>query len=310
MIWGIYIVLVSLLFFKYTKYSKLSSPRRRGSIWISKFVDMFHSTSLQVNVNIVIPAKAGIHFLLLMIPLFVLFACDNAGEPIVPEPGDVKMVEHFASDDILAIERGIDAVPESDGIYLAWYSLRDNNISQYNIYRKKESGTFYQRIKTIDLETASPGRDTTFVDDNAEAGLDLNTYYYYFITATNTEGKESAAQDTLKYMLIVKPELVKPDGETYDPDADGLPTLFWNFVDNNPDLYILRIENSFDQVHYIGIFQRKYDDETYPNQSLDLSAISDLPSFTPGVYKWRIDSIGPDEDHSGAESNWKVFIII
>jgi len=257
-------------------------------------------------IQTVIPAKAGIYLLLLIFSLLAFTACDNTGEPIVPEPGDVKMVEHYSVDDTLAIERGIDAVPESDGIYLAWYSLRDNNISHYNIYRKKEDGTFFQRIKTIDLETASSGRDTTYVDDNAEAGLDLNSYYHYYITATNTEGKESAAQDTLKYMLIDKPELIRPDGETFDPDVDGLPVLFWDFVEI-PDLYILRLENSFDQVHYIGIFQSDYNST---NQMLDLNEIQDLSAFNPGVYKWRIDSIGPDEDHSGAESIWKVFIIL
>ncbi len=252
-------------------------------------------------------------FLLLMISLLVFAACDNAGEPIVPEPGDVKMVEHYASDDTLVVERGIDAVPESDGIYLSWYSLKNPNIIQYNIYRRKGSGStsyFGLPYKTIDLETASPGKDTTYIDDNFGTGLVLNEYYYYyFVTATNSEGQESSAIDTLRYMLIDKPELDRPDGETYDTNVDGLPILFWNFVEI-PDLYILRIENSFDQVHFIGIYQSNYDNNY---QTLDLNneeKVPDLPDFPAGIYKWRIDSIGPDEDHSGAESNWKVFIII
>jgi len=229
---------------------------------------------------------------------------EGASESHIPSP--VKMVEHSSADDVLPIERGIDAVPESDGIYLAWHSLRDNNISQYNVYRKKASETIFQHIKTIDLETASPGRDTTFVDDNAEAGLDLNSYYFYYVTATNDVGQEGSALNTLKYMLIDKPELILPDGETFDPDIDGLPTLYWNFVEI-PDQYILRIENSFDQVHYIGIFQSNYEST---NQTLDLSKIIDLPEFNEGVYKWRIDTIGPDEHLSGSESNWKVFILL
>ncbi len=281
---------VSPFYFRYLKLiSKIvgTLPRIR---------DLRHATSRQFI------------FLLLMISLLVFAACDNAGEPIVPEPGDVKMVEHYASDDTLAVERGIDAVPESDGIYLAWYSLRDPNINQYNIYRKKENGTFFQRIKSIDLETATAGRDTTYIDDNAEAGLTLNTDYYYFVTATNKNGKEGSTIDidTLHYMLIDKPELLSSDKETYDPNVDGLPVLFWSFV-NIPDLYILRIENDFDQVHYIGIFRSNYDPDY--QQTLDLSSIQDFPAFKPGGYKWRIDSIGPDEDHSGAESEWNFFII-
>jgi hypothetical protein len=249
--------------------------------------------------------KTGLIFFLIVFLAFI--SCDNTGEPIVPEPGDVKMVEHYASDDTLAIERGIDAVPESDGIYLAWYSLRDPNISHYNIYRKKESGTFFQHIKSIDLETATAGRDTTYIDGNVEAGLELNTYYYYFVTATNKDGQKSSAIDTLRYMLIDKPDLLRSDTLTYDPDVDGLPILFWSFV-NIPDLYILRIENNFYQVHYIGIFRSIYNPDY--QQTLDLSSIPDLPAFIPGGYKWRIDSIGPDEDHSGAESDWMFFTII
>jgi len=238
-----------------------------------------------------------------------LVACDKAGKPIIPEPGDVKMVDHYATDDTMLIERGIDAVPESDGIYLAWYSLRDQNISHFNIYRKKESETFFQRIKTIDLETASAGKDTTFIDDNAETGLDLNEYYYYYIKAVNKEDRVGLAADTLRYMLIDKPVLLQSDKETYDPDVDGLPILSWNFV-QIPDLYILRIENGFDQLHYVHVFQVT---EYFNNQILDLNdtvKVPALPDFQPGLYKWRIDSIGPDEDHSGSESNWAVFFII
>lgn len=238
-----------------------------------------------------------------------LVACDKAGKPIIPEPGDVKMVDHYATDDTMLIERGIDAVPESDGIYLAWYSLRDQNISHFNIYRKKESETFFQRIKTIDLETASAGKDTTFIDDNAETGLDLNEYYYYYIKAVNKEDRVGLAADTLRYMLIDKPVLLQSDKETYDPDVDGLPILSWNFV-QIPDLYILRIENGFDQLHYVHVFQVT---EYFNNQVLDLNdtvKVPALPDFQPGLYKWRIDSIGPDEDHSGSESNWAVFFII
>ena len=105
MIWGIYIVSVLHLFFKYTKYSKLSSPRRPGSIWISKFVETNHSM-FQRSI-----------FLFLIFSLVVFSACDNTGEPIVPEPGNVKMVEHYSYDDTLAIERGIDAVPRLDSLY-------------------------------------------------------------------------------------------------------------------------------------------------------------------------------------------------
>ena len=241
-----------------------------------------------------------------------LMACNTGGDPKLPAPGKVQMVPHSFADDILAIERGIDAVPESDGIYLAWYSLRDPNIGQYNIYRwkgrKNDAFAYFSRFKVIDLDVARPGsgRDTTFTDDNEESGLELNTYYSYFVTATNKDGLEGTAEDTSEYMLFEKPETRFPDGQTFDSAVDSLPILTWDF-DYIPDQYILRIENSFNQLQYIGIFQVT---EYFTSQTLDMDTITDLPQFTPGTYTWRIDIIGPYIDTSGAESKWKVFIII
>ena len=79
---------------------------------------------------------------MLVVILFVA-SCDNAGEPIVPSPADVRMVHHSLMDDTLALEQGIDAVPENDGIFLAWYDLNDRNIRQYNIYRRRNDESYY-----------------------------------------------------------------------------------------------------------------------------------------------------------------------
>ncbi len=241
--------------------------------------------------------------ILLLAVVLIIASCDNAGEPIVPAPADVHMVHHSFADDTLALERGIDAVPENDGISLAWYDLNDRNIRQYNIYRRRNDESYFRIIKRIILEQVSSGRDTTFIDDNSDQGLDVNIYYHYFVTATNTQDEESGAGDTLKYKLLSKPECRWPDGQTFS--ADSLPTITWDFVDI-PDLYVLRIENIFGQLHYVGIFQSNYDNNS---QAKDLNKIPNLPAFSPGDYLWRIDSVGPDEDNSGSESKWKTFLI-
>ena len=257
-----------------------------------------------------------LYFKFIIVAVFILipliFSCDDPGKPILPVPDDVQMVPHAFADDTAATERGVDAVPESEGIYIAWYSLNDRNVKQYNIYRREgdEPGSYFgnKPYKIINLEVAAPGKDTTYVDDNADAGLTPNIYYYYFVTATNKDNEEGSAVDTLRYQLLRKPDTELPNGESYDPDIDGLPTLFWYFPDEHPAQYILRIENySFDRLHYIGIFNRDYSNE---RQELDLNSVPNLPEFLPGIYRWRIDSIGPDPDNSGSESSWKVFNII
>ncbi len=243
--------------------------------------------------------------ILLFTVMLFMAACDNAGEPIVPDPENVYMVHHTSVEDTLAQERGIDAVWENDGIFLAWYDLNDRNIQQYNVYRRRDDESYFRIIKRIVLEQVSAGKDTTYVDDNADQGLDLNVYYHYFVTATNSQDEESGAGDTLKYMLLSKPETRQPDGQTYESVLDTLPILKWDFVEV-PNFYILRIENNFGHLHYIGVFQVE---NYFESQILDLKTISNFPKFLPGTYKWRIDTIGPNEDNSGSESVWKTFII-
>lgn len=233
-------------------------------------------------------------------------ACDTGGDPVLPKPEPVSMVAHTFANDTMASEYGIDAVPESDGIYLAWYSQRDPNIIQYNIYRMK-GDSYFQPIRSIVVEGATPGKDTTYTDDNADNGLDLNIYYSYFVTAMNKNGEEGLPLDTVQYKLIDKPLLIRPYDATYDPDVSGLPILEWRFDDMIRHEYIVRIENIFEQVHYIGIFQSNYDNHL---QITDLNEIEGFPPFIPGDYRWRIDSVGPEADNSGAESDWYVFTII
>jgi len=230
--------------------------------------------------------------------------CDNAGEPIVPVPARVQMVPHVLADDLLPIERGIDAVAEEiDAIYLAWFSLNDRNIKQYNIYRRRDDESYFRMIRSIPLATASPGKDTTYIDNDGNKGLQLNTYYYYFVTASNTDDVESNPADTARYMLLDKPLLRLPDGQSFT--ADSLPTLTWDFVEI-PNEYILRIGNTFSQLIYIGIFQSDYDNNA---QIKDMNKITDFPLLSPGTYTWRIDAIGPDEDNSGSEAVPKTFDI-
>jgi hypothetical protein len=237
--------------------------------------------------------------------ILILNGCDGPGDPIVPVPDDVQLVPHTLADDLQAIERGIDAVPdEIEGIYLAWYSLNDRNIKQYNIYRRRDDESYFRLIRTIPIATASPGKDTTYVDNDGNTGLQLNIYYHYFVTASNTQDAESEAVDTLKYMLLNKALLRLPDGQSFS--ADSLPTLAWDFVEI-PNEYILRVENAFGQLIYIGTFQSDYDNDA---QTKDLNDIAEFPVLSSGTYTWRIDSIGPDEDNSGAEAVPKTFDIL
>ena len=232
--------------------------------------------------------------------VFVL-ACDNPQKPELPTPAKVVMVPR--SNDMAAIERGIDAVAESNGIKLQWFDLNDRNLKIYSIYRRKTNETYFRIIKTIDLETAFPGQDTVYIDNDPQ--LPLNTYNYYYVTGTNKDDLEGTPSDTLKYKLLEKPNTIKPNGDI----IIGLPVFEWSFPQSiQPDSFILRIEEEFtNTLHYVAKFQSNYGD---PSETLDLSQVSNPPVFNSGQsYRWRIDSIGPDAETSGAESAWLVFFI-
>jgi hypothetical protein len=231
----------------------------------------------------------------------VVFGCKNSSEPTLPTPAKIRMVPR--SNDMAAIEVGIDAVPESNGIKLQWFNPRDRNLKKYSVYRRESMETYFKVIKTVDLETVFPGQDTVYVDDDPD--LPLNRYNYYYVTATNKDNLEGPPSDTLKYLLLEKPQTFKPNGET----ITGLPVFYWSFPATvTPDSFILRIEEEYtNYLFYIAKFQSNYDQ---PEQSLDLAQVPNPPGFNSGQsYRWRIDSIGPDAETSGSESAWLIFYI-
>ncbi len=229
-------------------------------------------------------------------------SCDNSQKPDLPPPAKVQLVPH--SSDMAAVEMGIDAVPESDGIKLQWFSPHDQNLKKYSVYRRKSQETYFKVIKTIDLETAFPGQDTVYTDNDPD--MQFYRYTYYYVTGTNRDDLEGPPSDTLRYQLLRKPTTYNPNGET----INGLPAFYWDFPEiATPDSFILRIEVEYlNLLHYVAKFQSNYDSPY--GQTLNLAQIANPPSFDSGIsYRWRIDSIGPDSTSSGAESAWKIFYI-
>ena len=248
-------------------------------------------------------------YLFYFLPIIVFIACSDTNGPVTEEPGKLTFVPK--GPDTAIVERGIDAVPDKDGILLEWFKSNDNNIRYIDIYRQKDGETYFRKIRTIDLETASAGGDVSYIDESDDIGI--NIYNEYFLRALNSDGVEGQPSDTVQYNLLHKPVLSQPNGET----VDGLPVFTWTFTDEvpPPDTYILRIEEVFtNRVVFIREFQIDYGAVI---QSLDLSEEEDPPQFVSGfTYRWRIDSVGAgildpldrDKNYSGSESQWFSFI--
>jgi len=242
------------------------------------------------------------------LPIVSIIACSDTGGPTVSEPGSVVFVAKTADTD--SVEQGIDAVPDQNGILLEWETLKEENLKYYDIYRQRDGETYFKKIKSIDIETASTGEATRYIDDPND--IIFNIYNFYYIRAVNKDGISGAPSDTVQYKLMQKPILVRPKGET----ITGLPIFEWNFPDVIPDSYILRIMEEFtERIIFVREFQTE---EYFSEQSLDLATKANPPEFISGfTYRWRIDSVGAgiirnddgsELNYSGSESEWSTFI--
>jgi hypothetical protein len=79
------------------------------------------------------------------------------------------------SPDTAAVERGIDAVPESNGIQVQWHKLFHPALKYYHLWRKGADDLTFSRIKIIDPERTSLGGDTTYIDTDST----LQSFKYF-----------------------------------------------------------------------------------------------------------------------------------
>jgi hypothetical protein len=238
-------------------------------------------------------------YLLYFLPIIVIIACSNPQDPVASVPGKIVLVPK--EPDTALVERGIDAIPDREGVYLEWFNPGDNDLRYIDVYRMRDGETYFKKIRSIDLESASAGEDTTYID--APEDLIFNINNYYFVKAVNQDGVEGPASDTLKYKLMQKPVLSRPNGTI----VTGLPVFYWSFPNVIPDTYILRIREDFtNRVVFVREFQVT---SYFAEQELDLSEVDEPPEFNSGfTYLWRIDSVGPEPLSSGSESQWQTFI--
>jgi len=248
-------------------------------------------------------------YILFLIPM-IIFSCSPEGENKLPPPAAVEMV--VKTTDLGFIERGIDAVPGSDAIYIEWYLLKDENVISYSIHRKnKDNDLSFSKIETINVENNITPFDTTFsfIDIN---NVDVNTEYYYYVTATNKDGIEGADPDSLTenhYMLLSRVV-------TYDildtVFVNNLPVLSWSYQsDLQTYYYIVRIEELISgRLVWVQQFERP---AFHTFEELDLGdqvLVPNPPVLERSVwYQWRIDKVGPDALYSGSESDWKSFVV-
>jgi len=226
----------------------------------------------------------------LMVCLPFLVACDKQTTESKVLCLPVQFVPARA--DTAVIERGIDAVPESDAIQLQWQ--RQSDLSEYRLYRKSREEESFQNLAILSE------RDSLYLDSQ---NLRLNTRYYYTIIGGNSAGWVTPPSDTVDYLLL--PKVVNLAQAIL---RDTLHFHWQPAPQSLPESYLLKL---FDDVSgrllwlsTVPSYQAVEEDVRY-----NWDGLARRPKLSSaGKYRWRVDAIG-SEARSGSESNWQKFTL-
>jgi len=241
----------------------------------------------------------SIFFFLLLLP-----ACEDEPVNKVNPPARVLLVAN--SDDTSAVEKGIDAIyrsdsPDQNAIFVEWQPNSESTLAGYEIYRSIFSSQNYTSLARV---VENFGVIDTFYTDNS---VSLNIRYYYFIRAFDELEQYGDPSDTISYEIIENPVLSSPVGIIGNITA---PVFIWDFPSLAvPQYFVFRLEISENEIYrnlYTKLIEISVDYD--PHQEWTLTELIPGTALSPGKYRWRIDSIG-SEDNQGAESAWFVFII-
>lgn len=236
------------------------------------------------------------YFFLLFGLIFTIFNCNKQTNEVDIQPTAVVLIPWVS--DTCRVERGIDAVPESDAIRIEWIPSPEEEVAGYEIYRSIE-----QRIGPYDLIAGSrvlTASDSFFVDGSVQ----VDKRHYYYILAVTYEGVQSAPSDTLDYMLIQKAIDILPDAEVFDTK----PEFSWRDPNGEASYIIRLMDVAADEYVWISSrIQSTYSDrETVP---YNVDSTATLDSLLLGIeYIWRVDVVS-SKTHCGSESEWVSFTV-
>jgi len=229
-------------------------------------------------------------FLLLFIINFsILFCKSNSSGPVVKKLDPPVIVPKSAENS--AIEKGVDAIPETDAIFFEWFSPREK-IQAWNIYKKEGKTGYFRFLANVSSV------DTSFIDQNIKIG----TRYWYYVTAVGLNDLESQPSDTMDYKLL-------PKANSLGNTLDTHPVFEWHTLGVAPVFYILRLyENPQGRPIWITKvypgYQGQQEMVTYNKDGLASEKSLEINK----TYAWRVDEVG-SEANSGCESHWKVFTV-
>lgn len=202
------------------------------------------------------------------------------------------------SADTLLVEQGIDAVPEGNYISLSWQPVDAEDLAGYRLYRRAEDSADVVPPEMIaDLTLADLGADSVpdYIDNSDILYSDSSRGFYYWISAYDEHGNESALSEEAYYRLIKKADLQAPvvAGDTLK--------LSWNYTGNpfDVDYFVVRLFRL--EIGLWTPFWLYKHDVYFPAEANYVGALAN------GTYRYQVDVVGasPPSLPSGSEAVWQ-----
>lgn len=232
-------------------------------------------------------------FSLLFGLIFAILTCSENLTSVSSKPDKVTIITGTA--DTTIVERGIDAIPEDDAIFIQWYPLEDQNLKHYEIWRYNDAVEEHENIAVVSID------DSTYIDQTVA----FYVKYFYYVIAVNEDNKKGESSDTLSYTLLKKAIHLNPQGEI----PEEAPQFSWEDPNGSAE-YILRVYDPVnDECVWLTNIASSYSDREAIVYNLDNSA--KYEKLEKGKeYYWRIDVVGSDTYcGAGSESAWSVIHI-
>ncbi|HID95180.1 MAG TPA: fibronectin type III domain-containing protein [Candidatus Latescibacteria bacterium] len=198
---------------------------------------------------------------------------------------------------------GTGAIPDGDWIRVVWIPPQDE-LSGYEVYRRSEEATgdsLIAFVPVVDVVEISP--DTvSWIDE----GVSHYVRYFYRIRAVNRTGRRSDFSNMADYKLLPKPILDAPRGEVREATPEF--RFWWGGEASWITAYVIKLIDSKGGHVWISekIYLRGYEQPVITYYNSDGRARE--PQLSPGLYRWRVDVIGP-EPRCGSKSEWVEFSI-
>jgi len=225
-----------------------------------------------------------VFFLLSGLILFTL-ACRNQPTKQAVLPGAVTLIP--AAADTAWVETGIDAVPETDAVFLEWIPADDGLAAAYEVWRE-DFGEDFRLIATLNSSALS------YTDMSAACFI----RYRYIVLPISDEGEAGAAGDTLQYRLLAKATALSATEHVQ-------PEFSWRDPNQPPEAaYLLRLkENGTERRVWRRLVASSYSGDRESVLFNDDGTAVDAVLQKGIEYLWRVDVIG-SEANSGSESPW------